>query len=84
MNDCSNCAVLQTEVNRLRLENKRLAERVKKLTFAIAQILKACEQVQDYAERIMAQHQPRGKWSFAKGAGKVAGAIATLAHHLAA
>lgn len=83
MNDCQNCAALQTEVNRLRLENKRLAERIKKLIFILEQIRKACEGIESHADGIMSRHQPRGVWSFAKGTRAVARAIATLTYRLA-
>jgi hypothetical protein len=68
MSDCPNCATLQAEINRLRIENRRLAVRVKKLTQALAHVSNQCENVISRSEVILSEHQARGKWSYAKAA----------------
>jgi hypothetical protein len=71
MNDCSNCS-------RLQAENRQLLKRVEKLTAIVNRVSKACQDIAARAEAIMAQHQPRGIWAYAKGTRAVAQAIAAL------
>jgi hypothetical protein len=72
MSDCPYCPILQTEVNRLQVENKRLADRVKRLIAWLEHLSNECQKIEDRCDGILSGHAPRGKWSFAKGARAVA------------
>lgn len=82
---CSNCsylehenAMLRAEIRRLEQEIRRLKEIIRKLRRIIEDAQKACQQLIDRADSIMSQHQPRGKWSFAKGSRATAQAILSV------
>lgn len=79
MGDCQSCEALAQENARLQQENARLRQTVARQRRKIQRLQYVIKRTNDYAVSVyqkaakaMSEHQPRGKWSFHKGAGETA------------
>jgi hypothetical protein len=82
VSNCTNCANLQGQVNRLQAENLKLRIKVRKLESEIDRLLRLIYSVTQYcygvaqnAARVMQDHQARGTWAYLRGRYEVASVV---------
>lgn len=75
MERCPTCVILQAENRRLQAKIGRLEAEVKRLQRIIREGQQEAAGIISQADEILSQHQPRGRWSFAKGAKRATEAI---------
>lgn len=67
-NDCPGCLYRETVIQIQRIRIRMLEREIERLRTIISNAKKTCGKIADNADQVMSEHQPRGKWSFAKGA----------------
>lgn len=75
-NRCTACHAKDVIIQRQRQQIELLKREIRRLRQILKNAKAVCSEIVDQANSIMSQHQPRGKWSFAKGAGRTATTIA--------
>lgn len=67
MSDCSNCLILQSEVDRLEIENQKLQREIFRLRKIIDRAESESAMVATEANVILSTSQPKGVWAYNKG-----------------
>jgi hypothetical protein len=75
---CQNCQYYISRIQKLQAENKTLRKIIAKLEARIREATIEANAIIHNADKIMSEHQPRGRWSFAKGAKRAAWVIRSL------
>lgn len=72
MSKCTQCLFLKARVDQLEQEKKALLGRIYKLEKRIEWTKAVCKQLIQQADKVLTGHNPRGTWSYAKGAKEAA------------
>ena len=67
-NLCPICKIKNEQIKVLKRENKQLRNKINLLRDRLNAIASYVDNVIQRADTILSEHQPRGKWAYAKGA----------------
>lgn len=68
-NNCDRCAEMEQQIKRLKEQNRRLQERIRRAILVAFYWLRRCQLVQEKAQQVLSQPSgvERGRWSYTRG-----------------